>query len=285
MSAKVTVIVPTYNDDRLGACLQALDAQTVPCDVVVVDNGSDDPPHALCEAHGAKLVHEPAPGSYAARNRGLKEVRTPIVAFTDADCQPAPDWLERLSTGLGQEVVVGDVVNVPRDPARPTMIERYEVMRGFPIHQYARDGYGVTANLATTKAVLDKIGGFDAKLRSSGDKDVCLRAAKAGFPVRFVPGAVVAHPARQRFGELAAKYRRLEGGDFLRETPGRRWRALVQKWLLWPIPPIRFLAGFKRDGTAPRWRDLLLIGWVLQGLRFVRAVERTRLCFGGTPRR
>lgn len=279
----ITVVVPTYNDERLRDCLEALDAQTVPCEVVVVDNGSDDPPHALCEQFGATLVHEPRPGSYAARNRGLQEVRTRIVAFTDADCRPAPDWLEHLTTGIEEEVVVGDVRN--EAGPRPSLVARYDVLRGFPIRNYAAQGYGVTANLATTKAVLEALGGFEARLRSSGDKDLCLRAQAAGFGFRFVPEALVRHPARSRFSELAAKYRRLEGGDFLRETPGRRWRALVQKWLLWPLPPVRFLVGLKRDGTAPRWRDVLLIAWVLQGLRGVRAVERTRLCFGGTPRR
>ena len=280
----ITVVVPTFNDPRLRDCLRALDAQTVPCEVVVVDNGSDESPDAICEAHGAKLVHEATPGSYAARNRGLHEVATRIVAFTDADCRPAPDWLERLTQGLGDEVVVGDVRNEPAG-GRSTLTERYDVLRGFPIQRYAAEGYGVTANLATTRHVLDAIGGFNAGLRSSGDKDLCLRAQEAGFGFRFVPEAVVRHPARRRFGELASKYRRIEGGDFLRETPGRRWLAMVQKWLLWPLPPIRFLVGLKHDGTAPRWRDVLLIGWILQGLRWVRAVERTRLVFGGTPRR
>lgn len=284
MTAQITVIVPTYNDGRLRDCLRALDAQTVPCEVVVVDNGSDESPDAICEAHGATLVHEATPGSYAARNRGLQEATTRIIAFTDADCRPHSNWLEHLTAGIQDEVVVGDVRNEPAG-SKATWTERYDVLRGFPIERYAKEGYGVTANLATTRTVIDTLGGFDARLRSSGDKDFCLRAQKAGFGFRYEPQAIVRHPARRKFSELASKYRRLEGGDFVRDSPGRRWRALVQKWLLWPIPPVRFLIGLKRDGTAPRWRDVVLIGWVLQGLRWVRAVERTRLCFGGAPRR
>lgn len=281
----ITVVVPTYNDGRdLEPTLRALAAQTVPHKLIVVDNGSGDPPTALVARYGATLLHESKPGSYAARNRALKDIKGGIVAFTDSDCRPRPDWLEQATKQLGDEIVVGDVRNVAANPDKPTLTERYEMLRGFPIADYASQGFGVTANLVTKRSVLKAVGGFDDTLLSNGDKDFCLRAGEAGFPVRFVPAAIVDHPARRRFGELASKFRRIEGGEFSLETRGRRWRALLQKWLLWPIVPVRFLARYKK-AQGLSLGDMFVVGWVLQGIRWVRAVERTRLCFGGSPRR
>src|ERR1044071_6513252 len=96
----VSVIVPVWNDSaRLDRCLRALEEQTYPGDlyeVVVVDNGSDEPLGPVIERHGrASLVRETKPGSYAARNTGLAHARGEVVAFTDADCLPAPDWIEQ----------------------------------------------------------------------------------------------------------------------------------------------------------------------------------------------
>src|ERR1044072_31217 len=96
----VSVIVPVWNDAaRLDACLRALDMQTYPCElyeIVVVDNDSDEAVGPVVESHGrARLVHEARPGSYAARNTGLAHARGEILAFTDADCLPVEDWIER----------------------------------------------------------------------------------------------------------------------------------------------------------------------------------------------
>src|ERR1041384_5139232 len=93
----VSVIVPVWNDaERLGHCLHALEKQTYPAEsyeVIVVDNGSTDSVACLVAAYGrARLVSEQRPGSYAARNTGLNLARGQVIAFTDADCLPAPDW-------------------------------------------------------------------------------------------------------------------------------------------------------------------------------------------------
>src|ERR1041385_9155423 len=99
----VSVVIPVLGDaERLALCLDALDRQTLPAnrfEVIVVDNASDrDEAIAAVVAEHAprfRLLHEPRPGSYAARNRAIADARGTIIAFTDADCIPRPDWLER----------------------------------------------------------------------------------------------------------------------------------------------------------------------------------------------
>ena len=81
---------------------------------IVVDDGPDDDTAAVAERHGIRLVrHEENRGLSAARNTGIRAARAPIVAFTDDDCVPAVDWLERLleaydvsddAVGIGGEV-------------------------------------------------------------------------------------------------------------------------------------------------------------------------------------
>lgn len=95
----VAVIIPVYNDAAaLATCLDCIALQTYPAaftQVLVVDNASSQDLAAVVAAHlpRARLLRETQVGSYAARNRGLAEATGDLLAFTDADCQPRPDWL------------------------------------------------------------------------------------------------------------------------------------------------------------------------------------------------
>jgi glycosyltransferase involved in cell wall biosynthesis len=99
-SLLISVIIPVWNSGALlRRCLEALARQTLGPDcfeIIVVDNGSSDDSAAIANSFpGVVLLSEPRPGSYAARNRGLARARGDFIAFTDADCVPAPDWLEQ----------------------------------------------------------------------------------------------------------------------------------------------------------------------------------------------
>ena len=94
----VSVIVPVYNDgQRIGKCIEALLIQTYPqahFEIIIVDNGSNDNTRSVIEEHPVKLlVEDRIQSSYAARNKGIKNAKGEVIAFTDADCIPAPDWI------------------------------------------------------------------------------------------------------------------------------------------------------------------------------------------------
>lgn len=98
--AFVSVIVPVYNDaGRIGQCLDALKQQTYPDErdeVIVVDNGSTDETRAVAERYPVSVfVENEIASSHAARNRGIRAARGDVLAFTDSDCIPASDWIER----------------------------------------------------------------------------------------------------------------------------------------------------------------------------------------------
>ena len=127
----VSVIIPVRDDPRVATCLAALAGQTYPqerFEIVVIDNGRLGASARFVAPYAnVGLFHEPAPGAYAARNRGVRHARGQVLAFTDADCIPTPRWLaagvERLSGPDAPDAVGGEIEVVPRDPARLTAAE------------------------------------------------------------------------------------------------------------------------------------------------------------------
>jgi glycosyltransferase involved in cell wall biosynthesis len=95
---RVTVVVPVRDGAAMvGECVRACLAQSLrPAEVIVVDNGSRDETAAVARAAGATVLAEPVRGSYRARNRGWRSTDSEIIAFTDGDCVPDPNWLANL---------------------------------------------------------------------------------------------------------------------------------------------------------------------------------------------
>jgi glycosyltransferase involved in cell wall biosynthesis len=92
----LSVIVPVWNDEsRIGQCIDALKRQSLDSalfEIIVVDNGSTDSTATVVSRYtNVVLLYEPQPGSYAARNTGLRHARGEYVAFTDSDCVPEED--------------------------------------------------------------------------------------------------------------------------------------------------------------------------------------------------
>ncbi len=203
----VSVIVPVYNDNEfLQACLNALAKQTYTkeqYEIIVVDNNSQEDVGIVVDGfEHVTLVHESQPGSYIARNTGIEVAKGEVIAFTDADCIPAPKWLENGVSTLHSEpnvgLVAGHIDLFAKDSENPNPFELYEtVALAFPQDQFlADDQFGVTANLFTFKHVLDKVGGFNETLKSGGDKEWGQRVFKAGYTQLYAKDANVDHPAR-----------------------------------------------------------------------------------------
>jgi GT2 family glycosyltransferase len=193
----VIAVITTVRDGEhaLQGLADALDAQTLRgFEWVVIDNASRDRTADVARARGATVVPEPRPGRARARNRGVAATKARLLAFTDADCRPRPDWLERLAAGLerGEPLVAGRVVVTTS--ARPNAIERFEALWRF--RDDPQRGWAPTANLGMRRDAFDAIGGFDAGYRHIGeDVDLCLRARAAGFELTRCPDAVVEHAA------------------------------------------------------------------------------------------
>ena len=220
----VSVIIPVFNDaKRLQICLQAIVQQTYPQDcfeVIVIDNGSD-PNQAIAPVvncfSNVTAAAENFPSSFAARNRGLQLAKGEVIAFTDADCIPAHDWLEQgVQTLLRTPncgLVAGRVEVFFKQPDRATPVELYERITAFPQQELIeRYHYAATANVFTYKQVIDRVGGFEANLKSSGDIEWGQRIAAFGYTQVYAESACIAHPARDSFAQLFKRTVRLTGG-------------------------------------------------------------------------
>ncbi len=249
----VSVIVPVKDDPQgLAACLAALEAQTLAgrAEVIVVDNGSapgrratlGDGPSRLA---ARRLLQEPRPGSYHARNTALAAARGRVIAFTDADCRPAPDWLARGVQAVADPrvgLVAGRIAVTTRAPGVRTGAELYDLRHAFPQALYVRTtGFGATANVITRRDVVDAVGPFDAGLQSGGDREWGTRVGRAGYLVRYAEDVVVQHPARRTLTEIRSKIARTHTGDL--ELLRRQGRGVpagrVARRLL---PPVRAVA-------------------------------------------
>jgi glycosyltransferase involved in cell wall biosynthesis len=218
----ISVVIPVFRDrSYVERCLRALEGQTLDralFEVLVVDNAPEgipalelaQPPPGFRRA----LLRESAPGSYAARNRALPLARGAYIAFTDDDCTPSKEWLAHALEACAPERIVAGRVRLSLRGARPTLFEAYDRLTGLRQRDFVhRLGFGATANLVAPRALFERVGGFNAGLLSGGDKEWCRRATRAGAHLVYESRAEVAHPALDRFRDLARRHRRIAGGE------------------------------------------------------------------------
>src|SRR5487761_1219850 len=98
---RISVVVPVRNRrDLIEALLDALDKQTRrDFEVIVVDDGSTDGADNVAASRvvagrPVRLLRANGAGAVTARPIGAREARGAILAFTDSDCVPCPDWLK-----------------------------------------------------------------------------------------------------------------------------------------------------------------------------------------------
>jgi glycosyltransferase involved in cell wall biosynthesis len=223
----ISVIVPVWNDEkRIGQCIEALQSQSLPreaFEIIVVDNGSTDSTSAVVARYqDVLLLREATAGSYAARNTGLARARGDYVAFTDSDCTPQPDWLEkglqavRDQEGIG--VGAGRVAFQEPHGHYSRACLNYERHLSMRQDENARKGFAITANWFSRKSILLEAGGFNAALKSGGDYALSGKLSRSGLRTVYLHDAVVQHPARAQVAEITGKIRRVVGGRWASET-------------------------------------------------------------------
>lgn len=202
---RISVVVPTRGrPELLRRCLAALEAQTVPVEVVVVEDR---------EGRGPAW----------ARNEGTRRARGEVVCFADDDCAPAASWAEALAAPLlaGEVEAATGPVSMGEDATSADRaweaIVNYLQVRA-ESSGTASPGFVVTANLAAKPPLLDRLP-FDESFPAAAgeDRDWGERAAREGVEMRFVPAATVVHQSgmspgqflrqQYRYGQGAARYR------------------------------------------------------------------------------
>ncbi|MGV6806949.1 MAG: glycosyltransferase [bacterium] len=284
----VSVVIPVYNDvERLERCLDSLAQQTYPVsdyEVIVVDNAStDDIKTVVDRCPVASYQFESKPGSYAARNRGLLVARGEIIAFTDSDCLPAADWIEKgvkeLAANPDAGLIGGAIELFYIDPKRLTAVEVYESILGFPQEKYIREqNFGATANVFTYRRVIDDVGAFNDALKSGGDSEWGKRVAAAGYPLVYSEFVKVGHPSRSTFAEYYQKTIRVMSG-----LPAFRRSGMAVSTILWQmlkglvIPPFERISRILKQADHRSTKEKIKLVIVVLFIRYIWVLEGARL--------
>ncbi len=177
---KASVIVPTRDrPEQLARCVAAIEALDYPdFEVVVVED-------------------DEGRGPAATRNAGAALATGELLAFTDDDCEPEPQWLARLAAKVGERAIAGGrTVSALTDNAYSAASQAindavYEHYNSDP----AQAGFIASNNLAMPAAAFAELGGFDERfaLAAGEDRDLCTRWLELGGTIVYEPEAVVRH--------------------------------------------------------------------------------------------
>ncbi|MFC1577576.1 glycosyltransferase [Thermodesulfobacteriota bacterium] len=227
MIKHVSVIIPVFNDPKgIRKALGALTNQSYDSrffEIFVVDNGSTDETLSvvkqfICQFPDLiQIVNEnKKQGSYAARNAGIKIVKGNLIAFTDSDCIPEFNWLERgvEAFKIQKHSVAAGHIEMFFSHSKPNVWEYYDASHNLNQESYVKNyGFGTTANLFVLKKLFDRYGLFLDNLKSGGDYEFCRRMVKGGEQIDYLNDAVVRHPARSTLRSILKKNKRVAKGQ------------------------------------------------------------------------
>lgn len=216
---KISVVVCTRDrHDIVGQAVESIARCEHPqFDLHVIDQSTSDRTrkiveemaqrhHAACPIH---YHHLEIAGLARARNAGLRRSDGEIVAVTDDDCLVPSDWLTRIEAAFAQDpqadLLYGQVLvdkSFARSLPRGHYVPKLVFKQPERLCKHGSRGYkvfGMGANMAVRRSLLDRIGGFDealgvgGPLRASEDFDFAYRTYRAGRAILLLPDVTVLH--------------------------------------------------------------------------------------------
>jgi glycosyltransferase involved in cell wall biosynthesis len=242
-------------------------------EIVVGNDGADPRASEIAAEFGAQEVAiSPIGGAYNARNRALKCARGEWVAFTDAGVVVDSGWIETGIAGLKKADYACGPVIISEQTVHG-IPHLYDWLNSFPVERYFRNShFGPTANLFVRREMIERLGAFDARLRSGGDVEFGNRVHAAGFVQRYSRHQTVYHPPRTYREQLLKELRVTRGVCELHfYYPERfpQFRVSMRKVLRNLMPPRRLVFrshSIDEFGPIPlQVRGLLyLIAWSMK---------------------
>lgn len=290
MTPVVSVVISAKNRSALlWDCFDGLARQTLGYqrfEVILVDNVSTDDLAAICErareAFGLQIrTHRMSEdrGPAPARNRGVSLASAPIIAFTDSDCRPSPEWLARGLAAFDDPAVAfatGPVLPKPGQAAKLTSKLSFVTRAEHPTFP--------TANAFYRRDLFLHYGGFDEALSfrdpldratECADTDLAWRLIASRQARSFVGSAVVYHEVE----ELGLLLWVLEPTRLfilpalVRRHPALRQHLLTARLFFYPAGWLIYL------GTLVAALAVVANAWLLAllpALLLARGIQRTR---------
>jgi glycosyltransferase AglE len=242
----VSVIIPVRNATVfLDEIMKGVRRQTYPkgrFEVLFVDNGSEDDTSERLDKKGFRVLSRPFPNTpYAARNTGLEQAKGTIIAFTDANKIPDPDWLEAGVNCLmqsGADLAGGEIrFSISRESSTAEIADA--ILFNNNRELVASEGGATTGNLFVRRDVIDQMGPFPEQFRSGMDMYWTRRAAEHGFRITFCESAVVRCKPRALRPLLKKSYRVGKVHPHNMKAGGKSSGTILKRTLATFLPPRR----------------------------------------------
>lgn len=270
---KVSVVIPVRNEvEKIEQCLKAVFSQTYKSyEVIIVDGHSNDGTVEISKEFPVKILYEDYHNRAGACQVGIENAKGEYVAFTDADCIPARDWLVNLSREFDDGIVGvgGGIKNIGKGLWIQSINFAYETFLGsansvqgrfFKNKRFVNSISG--CNSMYRKEDILKVGGFNVSLPGAEDTELNKRLLKKRGKLLYTPNAVIFHDHKRGLKKFAKQMLRY-GRD----------RAVARRWDLQVIPPLvvplLFLSVLFTRWILLSLLSLYLAMLVIMGLKFV----------------
>jgi GT2 family glycosyltransferase len=259
MSPRITVLIVTFNSRRFYPRLKAtLEAQTVPYELIVLDNGSrpEDRPSADDFPDGAVLLQQERNLGFAeGNNAAAKAAKTEFVALLNPDAFPEPTWLEELLAMAGRcpnDTLIGSTQIWDPDPSLLDGIGDVMHASGLAYRSAHKKPFAevsieegqvfsaCAAAMLVRREVFLNLGGFDESYFCyMEDVDFGFRLRLAGGRAVQAPLARVSHVS----GGVSAGH---SGFADFHGARNRLWTFVkcMPAPLFWPLFPVHLAATF-----------------------------------------
>jgi glycosyltransferase involved in cell wall biosynthesis len=180
---KVSIIIPALDEEEcLPVCLQSIASLSYPSEnveVIVADNGSSDKTREISKSYGAKVICNDTVNVSGLRNLGAESAKHDVLAFIDADCIVSMDWL-RSAVKYSEDLSVTAWGSPPTVPADATWVQRTWYLVRKKEHPIVEVQWLESMNLFIRKELFNRVGGFDERLVTCEDVDLCYRIGEHG---------------------------------------------------------------------------------------------------------
>lgn len=215
----LSFVIPAFNEENniertISSIHRAMYARGIAYEVIVGDHQSADSTAKVARENGARVVEIMRGGTVAnVRNQAVKMASGDILVFLDADIELDASWGDKFTEVL--KLIEINPHQLLGSLCIPPKIDNYIVNNWFDKLTRKQTGYLGTAHMIIAAEQFNRVGGFDATLKTGEDYEFCGRCRSSGIELNVMPELVVYHhDYPMTFGRFIARESWHGMGDF-----------------------------------------------------------------------